>query len=136
MATQSNPRTPDTKRSIGTRWEEYQPAKSTLLWACVVSVAATLVVGFTWGGWVTGATADEQASVAGDIAHGELASLICVERFNATPDSNAQLSELESITSSYERRRFIEAGGWATMPGETSASRRGADGCADALTSS
>lgn len=136
MATQSNPKTPGTKRSIGTRWDEYQPTKSTLVWACAASVAATLIVGFAWGGWVTGKTADAQASAAGDIAHGELASLICVERFNAAPNSSAQLSKLESITSSYERRRFIEAGGWATMPGETSASRRGADGCADALTSS
>ncbi len=123
----------DTKRSASQRWDEYHPTKSTLMWACVASVAVTLVVGFTWGGWMTGASAREQAATAANVARGELASQICVVRFNAQPDAAARLTELNAISSSYERRRFVEDGGWATMPGETSADRRGAEGCVDAL---
>ena len=37
------------KRSIGQRWDELQPSKTVLAWTCVATVAATLVVGFTWG---------------------------------------------------------------------------------------
>jgi hypothetical protein len=35
-------------RQLGQRWEAYRPTKALLVWSCAV------VVGFTWGGWVTG----------------------------------------------------------------------------------
>ena len=35
------------------RFNEWQPTKTTLFWGCVGSVVVALVVGFTWGGWVT-----------------------------------------------------------------------------------
>ena len=128
MATQNDGRT-----SSAQRWKSYQPAKSTLVWACVVTAVATMVVGFSWGGWVTGATSRTLASSAGNAARGELAALVCVERFKAAPDSGARLVELNALDGSYKQRQFIEAGGWATMPGDTSASRLGAEGCAVAL---
>ena len=73
------------------------------------------------------------ATAAGDNAHGELASAICVERFKAAPDSAAKLIEFKAIPDSYKKRQFVEAGGWATMPGQASPDRRGAEGCANAL---
>ena len=84
------------------------------------------------GGWVTGGTSQAMAT-AGDNARGELASAICVERFNAAPDKVAKLAELKALTDSYTKRQFIEAGGWATMPGETSPDRMGVQGSATAL---
>ncbi|MDZ5697496.1 hypothetical protein [Chelativorans sp. M5D2P16] len=127
MGTQNN------STSIAQRWNNYQPSKSTLVWACAVTAVATMVVGFSWGGWVTGGTSRTLASTAGDVARGELAALICVERFNAAPDSRGRLVELKALNSTYRQRQFIEAGGWATMPGSTSATRRAAEGCAVAL---
>jgi hypothetical protein len=123
-----------TKPSVAQRWENYQPSKSTLAWSCVGAAIATMVVGFMWGGWVTGGTSRDLATAAGTGARAELASTICVERFNAAPDAAARLVELTAITSASAKRQFIEAGGWATMPGQTSADRRGAEGCAVALT--
>lgn len=73
------------------------------------------------------------AIAAGDTARGELASAICVERFNAAPNAAAKLAELKAIPDSYKKRQFVEAGGWATMPGQTSPDRRGAEACAVAL---
>lgn len=121
------------KPSLARRWEDYQPAKSTLFWACAVTVVATLIIGFNWGGWVTGGTSRSLAANAGDVARGELASAICVDRFNAAPDAAAKRVELKALTDSYTKRQFIETGGWATMPGKTSPDRLGAESCAVAL---
>ena len=122
-----------TKKSLSRRWEDYQPSKSMLVWACIAAVIATIVVGFSWGGWVTGGTSQNMAKAAGDTARGELASAICVERFNAAPDSAAKLAEFKAISDSYNKRQFVEAGGWATMPGQTTADRLGVQGCVTGL---
>jgi hypothetical protein len=92
-----------------------------------------LVVGFTWGGWVTGGSAQKMAGAAGDTSRYELASVICVERFLDLPDARAQLTELKAIDSSYRQRQFIEAGGWATMPSKEKAARQTAELCAKVL---
>ncbi len=123
------------KRSLSQRWDELQPSKAMLAWACAGSIAATLVVGFSWGGWVTGGTARTMAADAGDEARGQLASVVCVENFMASPDAAVQLAALKEISSSYQQRQFVEKGGWATMPGEDSAVRQAADLCAKALAS-
>jgi hypothetical protein len=128
MAMQSNSR-----KSITQRLNDYQPTKSTLVWACVAVAVATMVVGFTWGGWVTGSTSRDLATTAGSQARSELVADICVERFNAQAGSAARLVELNAITSAAARRQFVEAGGWATMPGQSSPDRRGAEACAVAL---
>ncbi|PLP58355.1 hypothetical protein CYK37_15745 [Mesorhizobium loti] len=122
-----------TKRSLSRRWEDYQPSKTMLVWACIAAAIATIVVGFSWGGWVTGGSSRTMAAAAGDTARGELASAICVERFNAAPDATAKRAEFKAISDNYKKRQFVEAGGWATMPGQTSPDRRGAEACAAVL---
>ncbi len=122
-----------TKQSFARRFEDYQPTKSMLAWACVATAVATMIVGFSWGGWVTGGTSQTMATTAGDAARAELASVICVERFKAAPDSAAKLVEFKAITDSYKKRQFVETGGWATMPGQKSSDRLAAEGCAVAL---
>lgn len=121
------------KKTMSQHWDDYQPTKSTLVWACIGAVVAAIVVGFSWGGWVTGGTSRTAATTAGDAARGELASAICVERFNAAPDAAARLVEFKAITDGYKKRQFIEAGGWATMPGQTTADRRGVEACSTVL---
>jgi len=122
-----------TKQSLAGRWEDYQPSKSTLVVACVAAAVATMIIGFNWGGWVTGGTSQAQAKTAGDTARSELASAVCVDKFNTAPGAAAQLVTLKAIADSYKKREFIEAGGWATMPGQTQPDRRGAEACATAL---
>jgi hypothetical protein len=122
-----------TKRSLSRRWDDYQPSKTMLFWGCAAAAVATMIIGFGWGGWVTGGTSRTMAAAAAQEARGELASAICVERFMAAPGSAARLVELKAIPDIYKKRQFIEAGGWATMPGQTSADRDGAEGCAAAL---
>lgn len=116
-------------RSLGQWWEQLQPTKAIVFWACAGSVAVTIAVGFTWGGWVTGGTAQQ----IGDEARAELAAVVCVENFLATRNANAQLAELKDLRSPFQQRQFVEAGGWAIMPNMDSATRRAADLCAQTL---
>ena len=121
------------KRGISQRWDELQPSKTMLAWACAGSIAATLVVGFTWGGWVTGGTAQDMAGKAGDEARGQLASVVCAESFMAAPDAAVQLVALKELSGSYQQRQFVEKGGWAVMPGKDSPDRRAVDLCTRVL---
>ncbi|MDN2582211.1 hypothetical protein [Aquibium sp. ELW1220] len=123
----------DTRTSVTQKFDAYQPSKSTLVWACAGAAVATMIIGFNWGGWVTGGTSRDLATTAGNVARGELASSICIERFNAAPDAASRLVELKAIPSASAKRQFVEAGGWATMPGATSPDRRGAEACSIAL---
>jgi hypothetical protein len=92
-----------------------------------------MVVGFNWGGWMTGGSALKAATEAGVTASRELAAAIYVDRFNAAPDSSAKLVELKAVPDSYKKRQFIEAGGWAIMPGQTSVDSNIAEACSTAL---
>lgn len=121
------------KKSVQQRWDNLQPSKTMLFWSCAGTLVATLIVGFTWGGWVTGGTARDMAQDAGDLSRYELASVICAEKFMAASDARAQLTELKSIDSSYRQRQFIDDGGWATMPGQDKGARQTAELCANVL---
>lgn len=124
-----------TKPTVFRRIEGYQPSKTILFWSCAVVAVATIVVGFSWGGWVTGAHNRASVIAAEEAARGQLASAICIERFRASPDASARLAEFQAISSGYAQRQFVEAGGWATMPGETTANSLGVSGCTTALSS-
>jgi hypothetical protein len=99
------------------RWGNLHATKAQLFWACAGCVVAALIVGFTWGGWVTGGTATQMAAKAANDARAQLAADICVERFGKGPDATAQLTALKN-SDTWKRDSFIEAGGWATMTGD------------------
>jgi dienelactone hydrolase len=122
-----------TEDSVVQRFNNYKASKTVLLWACGMTAVATMVVGFSWGGWMTGGSALKAATDAGVMATRELAAAVCVDRFKAAPDSSAKLVELRALPDSYKKRQFIEAGGWATMPGQTSADSNISEGCSAAL---
>lgn len=123
----------DTKQTISQRWENYRPTKGLVAWALIVGVVATVVVGFTWGGWVTGGTARTMADNASTTAHDQLVAAICVDRFQTGSDASTQLAALKAL-GSYERGSFIEKGGWAAMPPEKAVPTRTATRlCADQL---
>ena len=98
---------------------------------------------FSWGGWVTGGTAQEMAEQSAAQARQELAAVVCVDRFMAAPDMQAQLTALKGIERSYQRGKFVEDGGWAimpvgssgeaSMPGSSGDHRKAAGLCAEEL---
>ena len=66
------------KRSVGQRWSEARPTKTLLFWACVASAVFTMIVGFSWGGWVTGGTAQQTAETMARDAVVQRLAPICV----------------------------------------------------------
>ena len=117
---------------LGKRWEAYRPSKGGWFWSCAGCVVATIVVGFTWGGWVMGSTAEHMARDAADGARAQLAAMACVARFDLGPDAIEQLAALKKA-SSYQRGDMIIKSGWATMPGSTDPVRGAADICVEKL---
>jgi hypothetical protein len=97
------------------RFEQYRASKRVLLWSCAGSAILTIVIGFSWGGWVTGGTAREMAANSAAQARQELAAVICVDRFMAATDAGVKLAALKEITSSYGQSKFVEDGGWAII---------------------
>jgi hypothetical protein len=109
-------------------WREARPTKTAVFWSWVASIALTMIIGFAWGGWVTGRTARKIAdTVAGDAVADRLAS-ICVTQFNQDPAKDQKLVELREA-SNYQRRNYVQDQGWATMPGEEAPDRAVVEEC-------
>ena len=117
------------KVSFKQRWNEAQPTKAILFWSVLAAVILTMIVGFTWGGWVTGGTAQKMAEVAAKKAVVERLSLICLDQFSQDPDKAQKLSEF-IVTRTYQRDDYVTDQGWATMFGDEEPDRNVADACA------
>jgi hypothetical protein len=120
--------------SLSRRWEAYRPTKGIWLWSSAGCIVATMVIGFAWGGWVTGGTATRMASDAAGVARAQQAAMVCVAGFNHGPDAVAQLAELKKA-SSYQRGDMLVKNGWLTMPGSTDPVAGAADICVQKLMS-
>ena len=102
------------------------------VWGLVVSAVLTMIIGFAFGGWVTGGTAQEMAEEMADEAVVDRLAPICVTQFNQDPEKDKKLQELKEI-SSYQRGDYVEKQGWATMPGEKEPDSNVANECAKRL---
>ena len=121
-----------TTQGLGQRWANYRPTKGLLFWAAAGGAIAAIVVGFSWGGWVTGGTAKKMADAAAAGSRDTLVAAVCVDRFQAGGDATAQLVALKELQS-YNRASFIEKGGWAVMPDKSASSKAAATLCAERL---
>lgn len=122
----------DAAQGLGQRWAAFRPSKGSLVWAAVAGAVATIVVGFAWGGWVTGGSATKMAAAAALTSRDTLVAAVCVDRFRAGGDVEARLAELK-LLQGYNRASFIEKGGWAVMPDKIKPTSAAARMCADEL---
>lgn len=109
-------------------------AKPAVLGAIAGAVACALV-GFIWGGWVTGATAREDAEDAAREARVSALANICVYRFRNQEDAGAALARLAKA-SFWERTDIVVKSGSAALAGSTEADRDVARACAETLANS
>ena len=91
---------------------EVKPA----LWGVAGGAVALAIVGFTWGGWVTGSKAEAGATERANAAVVVALAPVCVENFKHAADVSANLAALKT-TESWSQGEFVEKGGWATVPG-------------------
>lgn len=105
------------KMSLRRRWETTRLTKTATFWSWVAVAAVTMIIGFGWGGWVTGGTAQGMGEKMALDAVVKRLGPMCVTQFQQAKGKEQKLKELEK-TESWQRSEFIEKQGWATMPGE------------------
>jgi hypothetical protein len=103
------------------------------IWGAVIGSILTMIVGFSWGGWTTHSTANQDAIKRVDAAVTATLVPICLAQGKIDPARGTKLAELKAITSSYEQTEFVMKTGWATFPGKEDANREVAEACATAL---
>lgn len=104
------------------------------LYGAAIGAVAIAIVGFSWGGWVTGGTAKDMAL---DQARLDVVSAlvpICIEQSNRDPQAVETLAELKNA-STYQRSDMLMKTGWATMPGYNDPNRDVARACMEKLSS-
>jgi hypothetical protein len=97
-------------------------------WGIALGAVIVMLIGFTWGGWVTAGTAKENTTQAVLASQ----SAICVAQFMKAPNYDAQLKAFRA-TDSWKRSEFISNGGWDKMPGQTTANDSVASACVDGI---
>src|SRR4029450_11571893 len=93
---------------------------------------ALAIVGFGWGGWVMGSTADARAKTSSQTAVVAALAPICASQFRQAPDAAAQQAVLVT-KGSCGQKKLVETGGWAKMPGSTEVPSGLAQACADLI---
>lgn len=79
-----------------------------LVWGVIGGGIAAMIIGFVWGGWVTGGTAQRMEAESAEAAVVQALTPLCVAKGEQEPD---QLVALED-ESSWQRDQFVMDAGW------------------------
>jgi alpha/beta superfamily hydrolase len=85
------------------------------LWGAAGGAVALAIVGFSWGGWVTGNTAQQLARQEANAAVVKVLTPFCIANFQKATDAPDKLAALKKISSTWARETFIKEGKWATI---------------------
>jgi len=102
------------------------------VWGVIGGAVATMVVGFSWMGWVLGGTAERMAVERANSAVIVALTPACVASFMHQPDAAAKLAEFLKVDS-WRQQQFVEDGGWATPRGDKTPNSGVANACAQEL---
>jgi hypothetical protein len=98
------------------------------IWGAIGGAIAAMIVGFVWGGWVTGGTSERNAGVAAQSAVEQAFVPLCVAKAEQEPDKLLLLKK----ESSYSRYDFVSKAGWVSNVAEKYR-RNVAEACALAI---
>lgn len=87
------------------------------LWSAVGGAILVAIVGFSWGGWVTGGTAQKRAAEMTSAALVDRLAPLCLVRFNQDPEKDQKLEALKQ-TNAWQQKDYVTKQGWATMASE------------------
>jgi hypothetical protein len=102
------------------------------LYGAVCGAAALAVIGFSWGGWVTGGTARAMATDQAKADVVTALSLICLDQSKHDPQLAERVAAIKAA-SSWNRGDLVMKNGWATMPGTAQGNSQVAKDCADKI---
>jgi hypothetical protein len=98
-----------------------------LMQGAAAGAVATMLVGFYWGGWSLGSTADKMAKQRSELAVVAALAPVCVDKFRALPDAEAKQAVLSKIESWKRRDEFPKE--LVTLPGESYPNAALVDAC-------
>ena len=98
------------------------------LWGAIGGAIAAIVVGFAWGGWVTGGTAGLMETASAEAAVVQTFTPLCVAKAQQQPEKLGPLKN----ESSYQRDTFVIEAGWVDNVSEKYRSEV-AEACASTL---
>ncbi len=94
---------------------------------------AVAYIGFSWAGWVTASTAQQNVEEASRSATVAALAPICADKFErAAKIDNGLVSKLGAVDS-WERNSHLMKAGWATFPGGGEPDSYVAKACANLL---
>lgn len=102
------------------------------VWSAIGGGIITMIIGFSWGGWVSGKTAIDMSEETARIAIIERLTPICVGLANQDVEKTATLETLKEANS-WDRGKIIMDHGWATIPFENEPDSSVADNCSEKL---
>jgi len=88
-----------------------------LLQGAAVGAVATIAVGFGWGGWSLGSTAERMAKERSGVAVVAALAPVCADKFRVLPDAEAKTIALSKADSWRRGDEFPKE--LVTLPGET-----------------
>ena len=103
------------------------PSLKRLLQGAAVGAVATMVVGFNWGGWWLGSTADKMIKEQSTLAVVAALAPVCADKFRAQPDAAVKIIALSKAYPWKRAEEFPKE--LVTIPGETEPSSALADAC-------
>lgn len=105
------------------------------VYGVILGSVGVMIVGFSFGGWVTGGTARQMVSTGSAEAVVTALTPVCVDISKRDPKLTERLAEIKAA-SAYRRADFVSNNGWATPPGSGGPNRQLANACAEQLTAS
>jgi hypothetical protein len=119
--------------SKGNRTMKIPAQTKPALWGAIGGAVLCAIVGFAWGGWVTGSTARKEAAAAAYDSRIAALAPICVRRFRSQDDAAARLAALAKADF-WDRADLVVKSGSAALPGSKETDRDVARACAEMLT--
>ena len=101
--------------------------------AVILGAVAAMAIGFGWGGWMLGSTAQKMARHKVNAEIVALYTPECVRHFEAQTDMPSHWAALKKASADYDQQNFIEKAGFATLPGAKTPDDDVADACATKL---
>lgn len=93
---------------------------------------AVSIIGFVWGGWVTGGSANNMAmTMSRESVVGAMVP-VCLDMAQSDMDRAEKIATIKAAAA-YQRRDAVMKTGWATMPGTDDPSRDLAQACLESL---
>src|SRR5256885_15762374 len=83
-------------------------------WGAAGGAVAAMIIGFAWGGWVTGGTSEKSAGIAAQTAVVQALVPLCVVKAEQQPEQLVLFKK----ESSYSRTEVVVKTGWGSSLAE------------------